>query len=68
MWTLDRLVDHLPHVQGIRMQRSRMGEMLLVEGLSWRHDETWFVERVDPDFAKKRGPSKPSTPRLWSRA
>src|SRR5258708_1674698 len=23
--------------------------------LRWRHEETWFGERVDPDFAKKRG-------------
>jgi transposase len=62
MWTLDRLVEHLHRVTGIRMQRSRISEIFIAEGLSWRHEETWFGERVDPDFAKKRGPSKPSTP------
>jgi len=61
-WTLDRLVDYLHRVKGIRMQRSRISEIFIAEGLSWRHEETWFGERVDPDFAKKRGPSKPSTP------
>jgi transposase len=67
MWTLDRLVEHLHRVKGIGMQRSRISEILLAEGLTWRQDETWFGERVDPDFAKKRGPSKPSTPRLQPR-
>jgi transposase len=61
-WTLDRLVDYLHRVKGIRMQRSRISEIFIAEGLSWRHEETWFGDRVDPDFAKKRGPSKPSTP------
>jgi len=69
-WTLDRLVDYLHRVKGIRMKRSRISEIFIAEGLSWRHEETWFGERVDPDFAKKRGPSKPSTPALhraaWS--
>jgi transposase len=63
-WTLDRLVEHLQQVKGIRMQRSRISEIFIAEGLSWRHEETWFGDRVDPDFAKKRGPSKPSTPLL----
>ena len=63
-WTLDRLVDYLHRVKGIRMKRSRISEIFIAEGLSWRHEETWFGERVDPDFAKKRGPSKPSTPAL----
>src|SRR5919107_2531644 len=37
-------------------------EILLHEGLRWRKHETWFGERVDPAFAKKRGRSKRSTP------
>src|SRR5258707_8834682 len=55
IWTLDRLVEHLHRVKGIRMQRSRISEIFIAEGLSWRHEESWFGERVDPDFAKKRG-------------
>jgi transposase len=54
-WTLDRLVDYLHRVKGIRMKRSRISEIFLQEGLSWRHEESWFGERVDPDFARKRG-------------
>ena len=42
---------------GIAIKRSRIEELLLAEGLRWRQQETWFGERVDPDFAAKRGPS-----------
>src|SRR5205823_2768649 len=34
MWTLDRLVEHLRRVKGIGMQRSRISEIFLAEGLS----------------------------------
>jgi len=61
-WTLDRLVAYLSE-QGIGMRRSRIGEVLLAEGLKWRQEETWFGARVDPEFARKRGPSSSSTPR-----
>jgi transposase len=54
-WTLDRLVAYLSEHRGIAMQRSRLNEVLLTEGLRWRKQETWFGERVDPDFAAKRG-------------
>ena len=59
-WTLDRLVAYLSE-QGIAMRRSRISEIFLQEGLKWRHEETWFGERVDPDFARKRGRSSSST-------
>src|SRR3954449_10517918 len=60
-WTLDRLVAHLTE-RGIAMRRSRISEILLREGLRWRHEETWFGERVDPELARKRGRSSSSTP------
>ena len=61
-WTLDRLVAYLAEHKGITMKRSRLDEVLLSEGLRWRKQENWFGERVDPDFAAKRGPSNDSTP------
>jgi transposase len=61
-WTRDRLVAYLSE-QGIGMRRSRIGEILLAEGLQWRREETWFGERVDPEFARKRGQSSSSTRR-----
>jgi transposase len=68
-WTLDRLVAYLHEVKGIGIKRSRISEIFLAEGLGWRQEETWFGERVDPDFAQKRGPSRRSTPprprRVW---
>jgi transposase len=54
-WTLDRLAAYLSEQKGIAMKRSRLGEVLLTEGLRWRKQETWFGERVDPEFAAKRG-------------
>jgi transposase len=59
-WTLDRLVAYLGE-QGIAMRRSRISEIFVQEGLKWRHEETWFGKRVDPDFARKRGQSSNST-------
>lgn len=61
-WTLDRLAAYLAEERGLPIKRSRIGEVLSAEGLRWRHQETWFGERVDPAFAEKRGPSSPSTP------
>jgi transposase len=60
-WTLDRLQAYLNEHKGIAIKRSRIDEILLAEGLRWRQQETWFGERVDPDFAKKRGRSRSST-------
>ena len=54
-WTLDRLAAYLREHKGIAMRRSRIDEVLLKEGLRWRKHETWFGERVDPEFAEKRG-------------
>jgi transposase len=62
-WTLDRLEVYLNAQKGIPIKRSRIDEILIAEGLRWRQQETWFGERVDPDFAKKRGVLKRSTPR-----
>jgi transposase len=56
-WTLDRLVSYLSEHKDIAIKRSRLDEILLQEGLRWRHQETWFGERVDPAFAEKRGRS-----------
>ena len=54
-WTLDRLAAYLHEVKGLPMQRTRLDELLLAEGLRWRTQETWFGERVDPAFAAQRG-------------
>ena len=64
-WTLDRLETYLNEEKGIPIKRSRIDDLLIEEGLRWREQESWFGERVDPDFAKKRGLSTRSTrPRL----
>lgn len=65
-WTLDRLAAYLAEQHGITMKRSRIDEILLAEGLRWRKQETWFGQRVDPEFAAKRGQLSTSTPRPQS--
>ena len=60
-WTLDRLAAYLNDHKGIAIKRSRIDDLLIAEGLRWRTHETWFGERVDPEFAKKRGALKNST-------
>ena len=67
-WTLDRLAAYLDEAEGIPIKRSRIDELLTAEGLRWRQQEGWFGERVDPDFAAKKGRSRPSTPRLLQAA
>lgn len=54
-WTLDRLEAYLNEEKGIAIKRTRIDEILIAEGLRWRTQETWFGDRVDPEFAKKRG-------------
>lgn len=60
-WTFDRLAAYLHEHCHIAIKRSRIDEILLAEGLRWRHEETWLSERVDPDFAVERGRSNDST-------
>jgi transposase len=59
-WTLDRLTTYLHEAKGLAIGRSRIATLLVEEGLRWRTQETWFGERVDPDFVQKRGRSSPS--------
>jgi transposase len=61
-WTLDRLQAYLNEQKGIAIKRTRIDEVLVAEGLRWRKQETWFGEKVDPEFARKGGRSRNSTP------
>jgi transposase len=67
-WSLDRLTAYLHEYKQIAIKRSRVGEILLEEGLRWRKQETWFgTERVDPDFAKKKGDPRAALHRAAAR-
>ena len=57
-WTFERLAIYVQERLGIPMKKTRVFEVLHEEGLRWRQQETWFGERLDPEFARKRGPSK----------
>ena len=54
-WTFERLATYAREGLGLSMKKTRIFEILQEEGLRWRHEETWFGERVDPEFAEKRG-------------
>jgi transposase len=54
-WTLDRLEAYLNEHKAIAIKRNRSDDPLIAEGLRWRTHETWCGERVDPEFAQKRG-------------
>src|SRR5206468_8959391 len=60
-WTLDRLQAYLSEHKGIGIKRTRIDEILIAEGLRWRKQETWFGQKVDPEFAAKRGRSRSAT-------
>jgi transposase len=60
-WTLDRLQAYLSEHKGIGIKRTRIDEVLIAEGLRWRKQETWLGQKVDPQFAAKRGRSRNST-------
>jgi transposase len=59
-WTFERLAVYVRERLGIRMKKTRIFEILHEEGLRWRKQETWFGERLDPEFAQKRGLSSGS--------
>ena len=59
-WTFERLAAYLQEQQGVQMKKTRIFEILQDEGLRWRKQETWFGERLDPEFALKRGHLKRS--------
>jgi transposase len=63
-WTFERLAVYVHEELGFGVKKTRIFEILHDEGLRWRQQETWFGERVDPDFAKKRGPSSGSARKL----
>jgi transposase len=60
-WTLDRLQAYLSERKGAAIKRTRIDEILIGEGLRWRKQETWVGQKVEPDFAAKRGRSRRST-------
>jgi transposase len=54
-WTFERLAVYVHDQLGLHMQKTRIFEILRDEGLRWRKQESWFGERLDPEFAQKRG-------------
>ena len=66
-WTLERLETSLNAEQQMPIKRRRIDAIWIAEGRRWRTQETWFGERVDPEFAQKRGAWTRSIPRRLQR-
>jgi transposase len=58
-WTFERLAAYVQEQLGLPIKKTRIFEILQEEGLRWRKQETWFGERLDPQFVEKRGSWKP---------
>jgi len=59
LWTLERLQTAFRERHGIHLSDSTIWTWLDEEGLKWKRQQSWFhdVEKHDPEFAEKRGPS-----------
>jgi len=51
---------YLNETKGITIKPSRIDDIPLAKGLRWRKQETWFGERVGPEFAEKGAQATPS--------
>lgn len=61
-WTLDRLEVYLNEEKGLPIKRSRIDELLIIEGLRWRTQETWFGERAGREASVLPDASRPEKP------
>ncbi len=66
LWTLERLQVAFEEREQVHLSDSTIWTWLDEEGLEWKRQESWFhdVEKHDPQFVEKRGPSSaPTSPR-----
>src|SRR5215472_17548962 len=49
-WTFERLAGYVREHLGLSMKKTRIFEILQEEGLQWRKQESWFGQRLDPEF------------------
>jgi transposase len=59
LWTLERLQRAFEEREHTHLSDSTIWEWLEAEGLEWKRQQSWFhdVEKQDPEFVEKRGPS-----------
>lgn len=59
LWTLRRLQAAIAERYQVHLSASTIWEWLEAEGLDWKRQQSWFrdVEKHDPEFVEKRGPS-----------
>ena len=59
LWTLERLQDAFEEQEGVHLSDSTIRTWMEAEGFRWKRQQSWFrdVEKHDPEFVEKRGPS-----------
>jgi transposase len=59
LWTLRRLQAAISERYQVHVSASTIWAWLDAEGLDWKRQQSWFrdVEKHDPEFVEKRGPS-----------
>jgi transposase len=64
LWTLERLQQAFSERYGLHLSQSTIWDWVDSEGLKWKRQQSWFhdVEKHDPEFVEKRGPSFMPTP------
>lgn len=64
LWTLERLQEEFAKRQGVHLSDSTIWNWMEREGFHWKRQQSWFreVEKHDPQFVEKRGPSSRLTP------
>lgn len=63
LWTLERLQNAFQERYGVHLSDSTIWTWMDEEGFQWKRQESWFhdVEKHDPEFVEKRGPSSSVT-------
>jgi transposase len=63
LWTLERLQRAFEERYGVHLSDSTIWTWMDEEGFEWKRQASWFhdVEKHDPAFVEKRGPSSSAT-------
>ena len=64
LWTESRLQTAFQERYGLHLSTYTIWTWVTSEGLKWKRQQSWFhdVEKHDPEFVEKRGPSFMPTP------
>lgn len=62
-WTLDRLTTYVTQEKAVSLKRSRIGEILVAEGVCWRNSASLLQRKAAPRYRSCRGHAPPPNQR-----